>query len=785
MGIATRQAHTLDTVASPVLQVNFLPATFSAQTISGYKLAYQSHQHLRALQDDNLGKCLFKRVGDEIFAVPLQADFSLDYEPQIFSSATNWGVFERLLEHGIRQLLKEKYPQANISQFGALWFRVEGERNDVVREALTQQPNALSKLGFIHIYRKYQIWPSHLSETITTTESEPAFGVVIDVSTRWQIGANIHELIAKGINVNGCVVVPLDSKAVAGIGHHSLGRIAEVKGNDVHLAEFRDRPVVDARHYTIAASLENVTRCATALLNKEAKAALTLIRSEVGKLMNADGQLKRIGLMAGILSQEPIMCATGLSARIDNTLLQTSPEVPVRTLQLAAPNYILNYARPPVQGSIASALSSQGPFDQDSFARTTPHILVVTPKRYQGRVEQFLRIWKDGRLSSPYAKGFVSQYKLRGCDFHIVEVQEASRSLADSYEEACLRALEESRQMVRRYDLAFVVTSEKHRLLGLADPYLTAKATLMNDGIPVQAVEIETIDLPPANQRFILNNLALACYAKLGGTPWVLASPKGQGISHELIIGMGSATLSDTNFGNKERYVGIVSLFNYDGVYLLSHVTNEAAYEEYAQALYDSLLSSVERVSIQKGWQPGQRVRLIFHTFKPLKNFEIDTIKRLVTENLTQYTVEFAFLVLGDEHPWTVYDPNAAGRSSNQGEIIGKFAPARGITVVLNTHKALLSVTGPAELKMWSQGCPSPLQVRLHGASTFTDLEYLTRQVFDFTYMSWKTYNLLPQPITIEYSEAIAKLLGRLRRIRNWNSNVFRTTQLGASLWFL
>jgi hypothetical protein len=213
----------------------------------------------------------------------------------------------------------------------------------------------------------------------------------------------------------------------------------------------------------------------------------------------------------------------------------------------------------------------------------------------------------------------------------------------------------------------------------------------MNDGIPVQAVEIETIDLPPANQRFILNNLALACYAKLGGTPWVLASPKGQGISHELIIGMGSATLSDTNFGNKERYVGIVSLFNYDGVYLLSHVTNEAAYEEYAQALYDSLLSSVERVSIQKGWQPGQRVRLIFHTFKPLKNFEIDTIKRLVTENLTQYTVEFAFLVLGDEHPWTVYDPNAAGRISNQGEIIGKFAPARGITVVLNTQSTTLS----------------------------------------------------------------------------------------------
>lgn len=785
MGIAAHQTPTLDAVASPLLQVNFLPATFSAQTISGYRLAYRDERQLRALQDENVGTVLFKRAGGEIFAMPLHANVSLEYEPQDFSTTTDWSLFERLLENGIRRLLRAKYPEADVSQFGPVWFRVEGEKNDIIREALAQQPDALSKLDFVHIYRKYRISPSHLSETNTATESEPTFGVVIDVSTKWQIGASVHELIARGINVSGCFVVPLDSKPGDGIGHHSIGRITEIKGNDIHLAEFRDLPTVDARQYTIVASLANVTHCATTLLNREAKSALTLIRSEVGRLMNAEGQLRRIRLMAGILSQEPIECAVGLSASVGNNLLQTTAEVPVRTLQLDAPKYTLNYARSPVVGSIATALASQGPFDQDSFTRTTPHILVITSKRHQGRVEQFLRIWKDGGLASPYAKGFVSQYKLRGCDFHIVELKEASGSLADSYKEACVRALEESRQMVRRYDLAFVVISERHRLLGIDDPYLTVKATLMNDGIPVQAVEIETIDLPIADQRFILNNLALACYAKLGGTPWVLASPKGQGISHELIIGMGSATLSDTKLGNKERYVGIVSLFNYDGVYLLSHVSKEAVYEEYAQALYDSLLSSVERVSIQKGWQPGQRVRLIFHTFKPLKNFEIDSIKRLVSENLSQYNVEFAFLVLGDEHPWTVYDPSEPGRRNYHRETIGKYAPARGMTIILNTHKALLSVTGPAELKMWFQGCPSPLQVRLHGASTFTDLEYLTRQVFEFTYMSWKTYNLLSQPITIEYSEAIARLLGRLRRIRNWNSDVFRTTQLGTSLWFL
>jgi hypothetical protein len=51
--------------------------------------------------------------------------------------------------------------------------------------------------------------------------------------------------------------------------------------------------------------------------------------------------------------------------------------------------------------------------------------------------------------------------------------------------------------------------------------------------------------------------------------------------------------------------------------------------------------------------------------------------------------------------------------------------------------------------------------------------------------MSWRTYNLSPEPITIAYSEAIARLLGRLRRVKNWNANALQTTHLQSSLWFL
>lgn len=104
---------------------------------------------------------------------------------------------------------------------------------------------------------------------------------------------------------------------------------------------------------------------------------------------------------------------------------------------------------------------------------------------------------------------------------------------------------------------------------------------------------------------------------------------------------------------------------------------------------------------------------------------------------------------------------------------------------MLSDQESLLSVTGPAELKFSSQGCPEPLHLKLHKLSTFQDIIYLSRQVFDFAHMSWKTFTPLSLPVTIEYSNAIARLLGRLRHVKNWNSDVLQTTELSKTLWFL
>lgn len=764
--------------------VNLLPVTFSTDQIEGFNLDYGDKGQLRDLQDRYRNEFLLKRRGGSIQAVPLSSERKpLDGESCMFSASEDWSLFHRLLEEGIRRFLRSEFPSMNVPEYGPVLFRVEGEPYDLVRKALGENRYALEKLGFIHIYRKYHLRGTHVNNK---EENCLVHGTLISISTSWQIRASIADLVSRGINVVGCYVVPLESdRGRTRIGNTIVGRIREIDGSRIHLVDFRDQEVVDAHQYSIEASLENVTRCATSLIGRQASSAMRLIRQEVGRLSSAEGQLERIDQMAEALTKGPIQCAEALTATFSKQVLGAECNSPCPALVLEPPKYMLRYGRQPISGAIATVLSSQGPFDRDSFRKTTPHILVVTAKQNLGRVEQFLRTWRDGGLRSPYNRGFVQQYGLRGCDFHFVDFQETAQGTAQDYRQACLRALQESRDMVRRYDLAFVVIQERHRLLGSDDPYLVAKAALMNDGIPVQEIEIETINLPTENQPFILNNIALACYAKLGGTPWLLASPKGQGIAHELIIGLGSATLRESRLQGEERYVGITTLFNYDGVYLLSNISRESAYNQYSQALQSALLSSIERVSVQKGWQPGDRVRLIFHTFKPLKNVEIETVKRLVKENLAQFSLDFGFVVIGQDHEWTMYDPTSPGFTTRQGAVRGRQAPKRGTTMFLDNQRALLAVTGPAELRSTDQGCPTPIQIMLNGASTFQDLEYLTRQIYEFTHMSWKTFSLAPMPVTITYSEAIASLLGRLRRIKDWNSTVLQTTQLASSLWFL
>lgn len=768
------------------LKLNYLPVSFNNNDIEGELLPYVDKDQLRSLQDEQKGLWICRRAGSKIQAIPLSDKAgTLQGVKASFNTKQDFQLFKRLLEEGVRRLLKSTPQDSSVSDFGKVVLRITGSKNDLLSQALQKRQDILKKIQFLKIYRCYEFDAVHVR---VDAANEPEFGIRIKLYTKWEFGISVKELNNLGLDLRGFYTIPFSSVQHKQIGYKVMGSIREVKEGKVYLNDAREDETLDANEITVEGSLENVSLILKKLVGDgDSLTAIRMIRATISSFLGAREQQERIVKIATQTFQQPLHCANNLISTVVPNLQNTSQDSICKRLTTQPPSYLLRFGGSPIKGPIARGIDSQGPFDKESFKKTTPQVLIVTPKKWFGQVDQFIKSWRDGNLRSPYVKGFVKKYALRGCEIHFIDFDDSLVEVTKGYENACIQAIKESRDQIRRYDLAFVVISEKHRSLGLLDPYLACKAILMGSEIPVQSLEIETINSPVESWPFIMNNIALASYAKMGGTPWVLATPHGEGISHEIIMGIGSASVQESRLSEKSRYVGITTLFNYDGVYLLSKTSKEATYEEYPERLKITLSETLIDVSKRKGWQSGERVRLIVHSFKPLKDAEIEAVKDLVSNTLSKFKVDFAFLIISDHHNWMLYDPNNKGHEirAGGGQYRGVQIPSRGNVVFLNEQEALLSITGPSEIKKEDHGTPSPLHIRLHYASTFRDIRYLTEQIFSFTYISWQTFNLISMPVTIMYSDMIARLLGRLRPVKNWNANILETSDLCNSLWFL
>ena len=112
------------------------------------------------------------------------------------------------------------------------------------------------------------------------------------------------------------------------------------------------------------------------------------------------------------------------------------------------------------------------------------------------------------------------------------------------------------------------------------------------------------------------------------------------------------------------------------------------------------------------------------------------------------------------------------------------MVPPRGRLVQLGKFTRLLCTKGPSLVKRPVSPLPRPLLIKVHDESTYKDLQYLSEQVLKFTSLSWRGTQPSEDPVTILYSELIARLLARLRCIDGWSPNILNT-RLRHSMWFL
>lgn len=580
----------------------------------------------------------------------------------------------------------------------------------------------------------------------------------------------------------------------------TLGRVVGIEGKMLVLAD----PTGDERVLTSEVLLEPRQEYIEALVQHQYDRAASRILAGLAKRRRAYwGGTQKLEHIVKTLDgmrdkfEKDLRLPDGLTIHFGKLLSAGDPLFP-DTIETSRPTFLFGAQGSQTNRSPDGGVKTFGPYKYMQHARNAPLVAVVCEKGKEGSADELARALRDGfpdemwreivsgrpnPKGNPFQGGLVGKFRLARVNY---EFEAAADSSVEGYEKAIKRLLD---RLPTAPDLALVQTRQAHRDLPAAqNPYLISKARFMTAGVPVQGVQLETIEGDESGLAYSLNGLALQAYAKLEGLPFVM-STRGPA-THELVIGLGYAETREGRFGPKDRYVGLTTVFQGDGRYLVWGQTKEVEFDQYADALLDRLRTSIAYVREQNNWQPGESVRLIFHVFKPLKNKEIEAVKAVVHELIAdQHPVKFAFINVSQHHEYLQFDPSQrgkvywAGRGDRRLKGIG--APTRGRCVQLGPRSALLQLVGVDEVKTDHQGLPGPLLIDLHSDSDFTDISYLARQIFHFSYLSWRSFFPSPEPITILYSRLIAGSLANLKPVPGWNSAVLASERLRGSMWFL
>lgn len=746
--------------------LNHLPIEFSSAQFTGYEIAYVDGEQLRELRQRLTRTHFVLRDGDSVLLFPYEHGTPTEGKQRTFDTGVDFSVANALARNGL--LLRFFQQSRSISGVRPVKF-VNDNRNLLTGDA----------------GRLFAIFPEYSFDIRPLAPQDGSFvnGVLVNFNARFLIRPSLDQLIAQGLDPRGLYVVKQaeyeNPYILPMFNRRLVGRVHEVVGGIAKLVDEREQEV-PINHLHVEANLGNFEKVGRALLGREYE---RVSRQVLPTLYNVSGAEKQLDRLEQLLTsfkdlQGDIPCCNGLAVRLAGVLTDVPSGSEVGQFRkLNSPQCSL---RPggtiTVPWPVDSKLNANGPFDADAFAQKEPTIGILFPEQHKGSVEELAAKLRDGAPSegkySPFPQGMPRKYRLRQMTYKLTPTK-ISNDRAAAYKSAALTAAQQ------KLDLALVVISESDKaLVGAASPYYTAKATLMSQGVPVQAITMETINrLNP----YTLNNLALSLYAKLGGIPWTLSVQ--QRLVHEIVVGIGSARVGFDRLSERERLVGITTVFSGDGSYLLGNATTEASSTEYKSCLLESLRATLAELRRRFGWQRGDKLRIIFHqSFKRYKETEAAAVSDLIAE-LDEFEVEFAFVQVSSDHDWKLFDESATG-VTYQSRLKGAKVPERGVIVPLGPRAALVTLVGPHQLKTDLQGCPSPILVSIHPSSTFKDLNYVSKQVFDLTFMSWRSFNPSTQPVSVSYPNMVVDLLGNLRQIPNFNPDIL-ATKLRESRWFL
>ena len=610
--------------------------------------------------------------------------------------------------------------------------------------------------------------------------------LAVGFDRRYQVDGTAKDLMSAGADIQGLEVISLERTE----GRSSYLGIVQRQSSDVLVVAGEDGALeICPGSCRVEASIRSIDRLIRSELSASAYAGYQ--RAERARYAHShcgDGYINHIkNAHDWFVEQGSLEVAPGLNFRVGQLIRPTFGGPNPAAVNLGHIFYCFSPDRRSTDTLPTRGLENFGPFDSRRFDKKEPQIWLIYPEEQSREVERFAGALFEGTAPQKgrFAAGLRRIYGLERIYRQFTPVKAVGRNATAGDYIAAMKA------DFKSADLAIVVLRDEDTEAS-DSLYLGVKAYLLGQGIPSQEAKISKITASSANLPYILETMAVAIYAKLGGTPWTVAPSVP--MFKELVFGMAYAEFGG-RFRARKRYAGIATVFSNDGTYLLTATSPRCKYEEYTERLAETVYRTLRRLADDYGWLPDDLVRVVFHSPKPLTRADTTAVLKAAHAALVESGIKeisSAFLTVRRGHPFTVVDRNADGRAQYVDRIdgrkgratVGQRFPSRGTVVNLGRSKRLLCV-GAANLAIREDsGIPRPLQIELHRDSSFTDMAALVRQVYEFTGLSWKSTKPGTAPVTIAYSRMIAEMMTRLDEVPGWSDELL-DTRLRRSRWFL
>lgn len=402
---------------------------------------------------------------------------------------------------------------------------------------------------------------------------------------------------------------------------------------------------------------------------------------------------------------------------------------------LQTPNHYY-YLDKTQKGKYNDALKELKPYTYEIFSTNKIKCAVICPKKYEGTEEVF-----SVRLKRKLKEVFYVNVEFIKFYIDDLNIEDYKNSV---YESIINKA--------EKPDLVIVILEEKQKKLNVKQsPYYYCKAKLIGQGIPSQEILIERIkDI----NDFILNNISLNIYAKIGGTAWTIEKIERE--KQEFIIGISSCY---DKFQNK--IFGVSQIFEYNGNYIVTDCTPLTNMNDYEEA-FERYLESTLKNALFRENENKKEFRLIFHINKaPSNKYEIKAINNVLNK-FKEYNVSYAIVHLNYNHNFRVF--NNEGKENNR----------KGLYINIDENKTLLTL---------SDKSINPLLIDVDNRSTFKDKDYITKQIYWFCHLSFRSFIPSKRTVTMQYPYLISRLTNEIKQIDGWDYELLKG--IGDKLWFL